>query len=228
LLRVGPIVLDRKPANASVPIHELLARRCSTHAFDREGRVSMADQLALLEAARWAPSWTNREPCRLIVCDRFERPEAWQRLLDALDARERPWAYNAALLILVAADLTGIEPELRARALFDTGAASLQLCLEASARNLGTHTTSGFDEARLRSPMGIPEHAAGIAIVCVGQRADLGTLGRDVYRREVAPRTRSTLSSHCFDAHWGRPFREPSRSSEITSPSDSVARSSSE
>lgn len=228
LLSLRPIVLDRKPTNLSVSIHELLARRCSTHAFDREGRVSTADQLALVEAARWAPSWTNREPCRLIVCDRFERPGPWQRLLDALDARERPWAYNAALFIVVAADLAGIEPALRGRALFDTGAAALQLCLEATARNLGTHTTSGFDEARLRSSMGIPEHAAGIAIVCVGQPADLGTLGRDLYRREVAPRTRSPLSSHCFDAHWGRPLREPSTSSGVTSLSDSITRGSSE
>jgi nitroreductase len=173
----------------------------------------MADQLALLEAARWAPSWRNSQPCRLIVCDRFERPEAWQLLFGALATRERPWAYNAALLILVAADLAGVEPALRARALFDSGAAALQLCLEATARSLATHTTSAFDEARLRSPLGIPEHAAVIAIVCVGQRADPGTLGRDVYRREVAPRTRATLGSRCFDALWGRAFTEPSSAS---------------
>jgi nitroreductase len=182
----------------------------------------MADRLALLEAARWAPSWMNRQPWRMIVCDRFERPEPWQGLFDALAARERPWAYNAALFILIAGDLEGIEPERRARALFDCGAAALQLCLEATARNLATRTTSDFDEARLRSSVGMPEHAASLAIVCVGQRADLGTLGRDVYRRETAPRARSTLSSRCFDSHWGRPFTEPSSSSEVTSPSASA------
>lgn len=223
MLRLRAIFRHDKAANVSVPIHELLARRFSTHAFAREGRVSLADRCALLEAARWAPSWTNREPWRLIACDRFEHPEPWQRLFEALAARERPWAYNAALLILVAADLEGLEPKEQARALFDTGAAALQLCLEATARNLATHTTSGFDEARLRSQMGIPEHAAGIAIVCVGQRADLGTLGRDVYRREIAPRTRSARGSRCFDAHWGRPFTEPASSDEVTPPSDSAA-----
>ncbi|HET9932217.1 MAG TPA: nitroreductase family protein, partial [Polyangiaceae bacterium] len=90
---------------SSVRIHELLARRLTTHAFDPEERVSRADCSALLRAAHAAPSWNNQQPWRFLVCDRFERPDAWQSAFDALERKERPWAYNAALFIVVAVDL---------------------------------------------------------------------------------------------------------------------------
>lgn len=216
------LLVMRKPAASLVPIHPLLAGHFTTHAFDPERPVELADRMAILEAARWAPSWGNREPWRFVICDRFERPEAWREIFGTLAARERPWVYNVALLIAVVAELEAITAEMRARALFDTGAAALQLTLEATARGLATHTTSGFDHARLRAVLGIPEHAICVALLCVGQPADAGTLGRDVYRREIASRTRSAPSSRCFDAHWGRPLAAPSNSSVVASPSDSM------
>ena len=199
--------MTRKPAKSSVPIDALLARRFTTHAFAAEEPVPAAVRLALLEAARWAPSHENLEPWRFVVCDRFGQPDAWQKAFDALSRSERPWAYNASLMILCAADLENVAPALQPRALFDTGGAALQLCLEATARDLATHITSGFDESRLRAGFGIPEQAALVALVCVGTPADLGTLGRDVQRRELTPRARSPLGSRCFEARWGRALR---------------------
>lgn len=185
------------------PFHALLAARRTTHAFDRERPLSSEDELALLEAARWAPSWQNRQPWRFVTCNRFTHPEAWQTVFDSLARPERPWAYSVALFLLVAVDFTEVEPACHARALFDAGAAALQLCLEATARDLATHVTSGFDAERLRTGLGLPEHVTAVTVVCVGHRADLGTLGRDVHRREVTPRTRAPLASRCFEARWG-------------------------
>jgi nitroreductase len=189
------------------PFHALLAARFTTHAFDRERPLSAEDELSLLEAARWAPSWKSREPWRFVACNRFTHPEAWQTVFDSLARPERPWAYNVALYLLVAVDFAEVEPELHARALFDAGGAALQLCLEATARDLATNVTSGFDAARLRAGLGLPEDVSPVAVVCVGHRADLGTLGRDVYRREVTPRTRAPLGSRCFEARWGNAKR---------------------
>jgi nitroreductase len=188
----------------SPPFHPLLAARSTTHAFDRERAVSPAHQRALLEAARWAPSWKSREPWRFVVCDRFTHPEEWQTSFESLARPERPWAYNVPLFVIAAVDFTEVEPELRPRASFDVGGAALQLCLEATARDLATHVTSAFDVARLRSGLGLPEYVTAVAIICVGHRADLGTLGRDVYLREVTPRRRAPLASRCFEARWGK------------------------
>lgn len=193
----------------SPPFHALLAARATTHAFDRERPVSPEDERSLLEAARWAPSWKNREPWRFVACDRFTHPEAWQTVFDSLARPERPWAYNVPLFLLVAVDFTEVEPELRQRALFDAGGAALQLCLEATARALATHVTSAFDVARLRTGLALPDYVTAVAVVCVGHRADLGTLGRDVYLREVTPRRRAPLATRCFEARWGNPKPGP-------------------
>lgn len=187
------------------PIHELLALHRETHAFDGERQIEPADRSAVLEAARRAPSWNDRQPWRFLVCDRFERPAAWQSALMSLRHSERIWAHQAALLIVVCADLEdGGSPG--PRALYDTGAAALQLCLEATARNLATHATARFDDARLRDAFGIPTRYACVAVIAVGHRADLGTLGRDLYLRELAVRRRTPDPGRIFDGEWDRPL----------------------
>ena len=39
----------------------------------------------------------------------------------------------------------------------------------------------------------------------VGQRADIGTLGRDLYRRGITARRREPIGSRFFDGQWERP-----------------------
>lgn len=201
--------MTQKPANCRVTIDPLLARRFTTHAFDPERPIESEDRIALLEAARWAPSRNNLEPWRFVLSDRFAHPKAWQRVFEALNRGERPWAYGATLSILVAAELAQVDPAHQPRALFDCGGAALQLCLEATARRLVTHVTGAFDETRLRAALTIPEPVLCVALVLVGHPADLGTLGRDVYRREIAPRERAPFGSRCFEAQWGQALADP-------------------
>jgi len=195
-----------RPAPTSVPIHDLLAARCSSHAFDPELPVARDDQLALFEAARWAPSFQNQQPWRFVVCDRFADPAAWQKAFELVPSRARPWAHNAALILLVCAELAGLdgrEAGPLSRAVYDTGAAALQLCLEATARNLAINATHAIDEPRLRSAFAIPESCACLAMLCIGHRADAGTLGRDVYLREMAARRREPLAERFFGGSFG-------------------------
>ena len=56
-----------KPAVTGPPIHDLLASRWSPRAFDAAKGVSRDQALALVEAARWAPSCFGDEPWRVIV-----------------------------------------------------------------------------------------------------------------------------------------------------------------
>lgn len=60
-----------KPALTSTPIADLIARRWSPRAIDRDQPVSREQLLALLEAARWAPSCFGDQPWRYLVWDRF-------------------------------------------------------------------------------------------------------------------------------------------------------------
>jgi nitroreductase len=141
-----------------------------------------------------------------LFCERFEQPGAWQREFKSLLHPERVWAHNAVLLIVACADLEDVHGSPNRRALYDTGAAALQLCLEATARGLATHTTTAFDESRLRNAFGIPTRCECVSVIAMGHPADLGTLGRDLYLRELAVRRRAPAPGRFFDGEWERPL----------------------
>ena len=70
-----------KPAVTQPPIAELIARRWSPRALDPNKPVNRDQLLALLEAARWAPSCFGDQPWRYLVWDRFR--EGWFSLFSA-------------------------------------------------------------------------------------------------------------------------------------------------
>ena len=59
-----------KPAITQVSINETIANRWSGRAYDASKQVSHEQIIALLEAARWAPSCFGDEPWRFIVWDK--------------------------------------------------------------------------------------------------------------------------------------------------------------
>ena len=59
--------MQHKPATTRVKIHDMIQARWSPRAFDPDKPVSHDDLLALLEAARWAPSCFNDQPWRFVV-----------------------------------------------------------------------------------------------------------------------------------------------------------------
>ena len=71
-----------KTAATDHPIHELLARRWSPHAF-QDRPVPATDLRSLFEAARWAASSYNEQPWSYIVATK-DKPEEFNRLLSCL------------------------------------------------------------------------------------------------------------------------------------------------
>lgn len=51
----------RKPAETSVPVAPTIAERWSPRAYDETAVITDAQLTALLEAARWAPSFGNTQ-----------------------------------------------------------------------------------------------------------------------------------------------------------------------
>ena len=197
-----------KPAVTGSPIHELLASRWSPRAFDAAKSVSREQVLALVEAARWAPSCFGDEPWRLIVWDRMRDAGSWQKAFDCLAEGNQVWVKNTSLLILVAAD-----PQFRHNgkdnrwAQYDSGAAGMSLCLQAVALGLTAHQMGGFDPAKLRSAFSIPENITLISMIAVGHQAEPEVLTGDVRAQELAPRKRQPLGENFFEAGWGVPLK---------------------
>lgn len=199
--------MHRKPAQTSVEINGLIADRWSPRAFAAARPVSRRDLTALLEAARWAPSCFNDQPWRFIVCDKFGDGEAWQVALAAVAEKNRLWAHNAPVLLLaVAMHNFNHNGKPNRWASYDTGAAALSICLQATALGLAAHQMGGFDADLARQSFGLPDDCTPMAMIAVGYPADAAILPEDFQAGERGERSRAGLEQRFYAGRWGNGF----------------------
>lgn len=194
-----------KPAITQVPVDATIAERWSGRAYDAAKSVSHEQVIALLEAARWAPSCFGDEPWRFVVWNKASDPQAWQQAFDCLVPGNQAWVVDAPVLVLTCADtLFGHNQKPNRFAQYDTGAAAENLCLQAASMGLMAHQMGGFDADLAREKFNIPAQYTVMAMISVGYPADISTLSGDALAREAAARTRKPLTELFFDASWGR------------------------
>jgi nitroreductase len=196
-----------KLAQTLVPIHDVLARRWSCRAFDRDRPVSREQIVALLEAARWSPSCFGDQPWRFLVWDRNTDEAAWQKAFDCLVEWNRNWVKNAPVLILTTANTVfskNGKPNHYGE--YDTGAAALNLCQQAVSMGLMAHQMGGYDADQARKAFNIPEQFTCMAMIAVGYQAAPDVLDGELKELELAARARSPLEEHFFEGGWGIPF----------------------
>ncbi len=194
-----------KPANIQVPIHEVIANRWSGRAYDARQSVSHAQIIALLEAARWAPSCFGDQPWRFVVWSKNEDAQAWQQAFDCLSPSNQTWVKDAPVLLLVCADtLFNHNQQPNRWAQYDTGAAAENVCLQASSMGLVAHQMGGFNAASAREAFAIPMQYIPMAMLSVGYAADVASLEGEVLTREVATRTRRPINELFFAGSWGK------------------------
>jgi len=198
--------------NVQAPIERLFARRWSSRAFAADKAVSSDMIASCLEAARWAPSCYGEEPWRFVVVDRFEDEMSWHDLLQALAEKNRHWAKNAPVLIVAAA-----EPEFSQSgapnrwAEYDTGQATVCLCLQAAALGLASHQMGGFDAEAVRHAVGMPEQLKVMSVTALGHPGDAGELEEEFRAIEQAPRWRMPIEQFVRLSRWSTPWQVPAR-----------------
>lgn len=193
----------QKPAITQQAIHELLANRWSGRAYDADQSVSKEQVVSLLEAARWAPSCFGDQPWRYVVCNKADNLQAWQAAFDCLVPGNQGWAVNAPVLLLICADtLFGHNDKPNKWAAYDTGAATENLCLQATALGLMAHQMGGFDADKARATFNVPERYQILAMVTVGYQASVDSLSGEVKERELAARSRKPLEELFFNGVW--------------------------
>jgi nitroreductase len=194
-----------KPAITQTPIHEIIANRWSPRAYDANKQVSQEQVIALLEAARWAPSCFGDQPWRFIVWNKAQDPTAWQQAFDCIVPNNQTWVKDAPVLVLICADtLFGHNQTPNKWAQYDTGAAALSLCLQATSMGLVTHQMGGFNSDKTRETFTIPEQYTPIAMLAVGYEGDANTLPDDLKARELAERKRKALGELFYKGTWGK------------------------
>lgn len=196
-----------KPAQTQAAIHDLIKQRWSPRAFDPEKPVSDNDLLALLEAARWAPSSYNDQPWRFLVFNKTADSTTWEQALSTLVAKNQQWAKNAPVLILAVAMHNFGHNGLPNRcAQYDTGSASVSLCLQAAALGLVSHQMGGFDGAKARTLFKLPEDCQPMAMIAIGYQAETELLADEFKDAETAPRTRAAIGERFFAGVWNNAY----------------------
>jgi len=197
-----------KPAITQVAIDQTIANRWSGRAYDAAKPVSHEQVLAMLEAARWAPSCFGDQPWRFIVWNKSEDAAGWQQAFDCLVPGNQGWAKDAQVLVLVCADTLFAHNQKPNRfAQYDTGAAAENLCLQATALGLMAHQMGGYDADLAREKFNVPEQYTLMAMLTVGHPADIGTLSGEALTRETAERSRKPLSELFFTGQWGNSIK---------------------
>ena len=158
----------------------------------------------LFEAARWAPSSYNCQLWRFIVARRQNR-EQFDKFFGFLTPGNQAWAKNAGALVVVASRTRfeyNDKPSITHA--FDAGAAWQNLALEATRRELVAHGMEGFNYARAKTELSIPDEFDVHAMIAIGHRASAETLP-EKYRAMELPNSRRPLKEIIFEGAFGRP-----------------------
>jgi nitroreductase len=197
----APEVHELKLAKADEEVLPVMRSRWSPRSFSSRA-VSAADLRKIFEAARWAPSSYNEQPWRFIVG--LTGSESHKEILSSLMAFNQLWAARAPVLILgIAGKNFSHNNAPNGFNVFDLGAATGFLTLQAAELGLSTHQMAGYDKEKARKALGIPEEYDLGSVVALGYQGEPSALTHEMMlSQETAPRTRKPLSEIALSA-WG-------------------------
>jgi nitroreductase len=188
--------LKHGPAESGVT--EIILKRWSPRSY-ADKPVSSADLTKIFTAAAWAASSYNEQPWRFMVGKKGD--ETYAKILDSLVEFNQAWAKTAPVLILSVGKKTfAHNGQPNSYGLHDTGAASANMSLEATALGLHTHGMAGLDKDKARANFGIPEDFEVGAVWALGYLGDPEVLPEQMKAMELAERTRKPLTEFVFSA----------------------------
>lgn len=152
-------------------VFEAIKERRSVRAYSAEG-VSEADVARLIEAARWAPSAGNTQPCELVI---VKDKEIKRKLSKA--ALNQTFIEKAPVVIVVCADLSRSSRGYGSRgtnlySIQDTAAATENMLLVAHELGLATCWVGAFQEDAVAEAVKAPRNMRPVAIIPVGHPAE--------------------------------------------------------
>ncbi|HEX9743944.1 MAG TPA: nitroreductase family protein [bacterium] len=194
-----------KRAITSRPVDDLLARRWSGRAFDPDKHVTRDQLLSILEAARWAPSCWNDQPWRYLVWDKNDDAESYKKGFECVSENNKKWVVNSSVLMCAIASHRFTHNDKPNRwGEYDSGAASMSICLQAVSLGLMAHQMAGFDKDMVIEKFNVPENYTPMAMIAIGVPVNsIDDVPEENRERELAERSRNPLGNRFFDGTWG-------------------------
>jgi nitroreductase len=193
-----------KVSNRPAGLVPLLRERYSPRAFANRP-IDAAVVERLFEAARWSMSCFNGQPWRFIVAAKDDA-EGYQRIFDTFAPGNQAWAGAAPLAgISVARHDFEHNGKPNRWGAYDTGQAMACLTIQAQAEGLSVHQMGGFDAAKAKESLGVPDGYEPMAAFVIGYAGDPATLSDDFRARETAPGERKPLETILYRGLWTEP-----------------------
>jgi len=167
---------------------EAIKGRRSIRKYDADRNVPGEVLDALLDAARWAPSWANVQPVRFIIVRDAGRRKALASCLSAGNPATKA-VETAPITVVFAAALgksgcyKGKPCDDKAWHLFDAGLAMQNFCLAAHAFGLGAVICGNMDYRKIAGQLGVPDGFQVVAMTPLGYPAQEA---KAPPRREIA------------------------------------------
>jgi len=148
--------------------NDVLHSRRATRSLEKT-KISDDDVKKLATAASLAPSCFNKQPWRFVF---IRKEEQLNKIFDILP-RGNKWAHKASMVIAVFAkkDDDCVLGD-REYYLFDTGFATNNIMLQATAMDLIAHPIAGFKKDEAMEILNIPEDYMLITLIIVGKKAE--------------------------------------------------------
>jgi len=164
---------------AEVEVFEAIKTRRSIRSYTSEA-IPQDEISVVLEAARWAPSWTNTQCRRFVV---VQNSETKAKLADALTSWNPAYkAVKEAPIVIVACAELGKSGFYQGEPvtdkgdwyMFDVALAMQNLTLAAHSLGLGTVHVGAFDAQKVAQILNVPEGAAVVEMTPLGHPAKEG------------------------------------------------------
>jgi len=176
-------------------LYKVLQERRSIRKYKADA-VSSEQLNRLLDAARIAPSWSNRQCWRFIVVKDAGRKKLLAESLPEGNPAAEAVGETAPLVIVLCANPkeSGLHDG-KDYYLLDAGLAMQQLMLAACAEGLGTCWVAWFDEEKVREACSVPGSYRIVALTPLG-----------VPERQPSERPRKELQEIVYSEEWDNPY----------------------
>lgn len=184
---------------ADTPVDELFLTRWSPRSFDSTYVMTQDELNTLLESARWSWSSNNLQPWRYVYG--LKGSPSFKQILSCLTGGNQSWAERASCLMLILAKTTKQDGMVNTSALFDTGAATMSMSLQAKLLGLVDHHMGGMDRILAKASFCIPDDYSIHCISAIGKLGNPNQLNEHDQQREL-PNTRlpiKDLAKTMFD-----------------------------
>ncbi len=151
----------------------------------------------LLDAARIAPSWSNKQCWRFIVVRDQETKKKLAESMPEKNPAKKAVGETAPVVLVLCADpaASGFQDG-KDYYLLDAGLALQQLMLAAHAEGLGTCWVAWFDEEKARAACAVPKDHRVVALTPLG-----------IPEKQPSERPRKELEEITFGEQWGQPLK---------------------